>query len=128
MHTLRKMKRKSFNIFFLFLRIYFTFFLIFKYENIILKKTIFPLIHIFQLYMSWFTICPIQYTSHTLVHSSWKTHLDGQDKSSLQLGGGVLQPLLNYPNSWTMDNLSTYKKLMTCIIYATLNAFKSCTM
>ena len=28
--------------------------------------------------------------SNTLVHSQWETHLDGQDKSSLQLGGGAL--------------------------------------
>ena len=39
---------------------------------------------------SQFTIGPLQYASHALVYSQWETHPDGQDKSSLQLGGGTL--------------------------------------
>ena len=46
-----------------------------------------------------FTIGPIQCASHALVHLPWETHLDNQDKPSLQLGGGALQSLLNCPNS-----------------------------
>ena len=50
---------------------------------------------------SWFTVGPIQCASHTLMHSPWETHPDGQDKSSLQLGGSALQSLLDCPNPWT---------------------------
>ena len=39
--------------------------------------------------------------SHTLMHSPSENHPNGQDKSSLQLGGGALQSLLNFPNPWT---------------------------
>ena len=39
---------------------------------------------------SWFTIGLVQYASHTLVHSPLETQPNGQDKSSLQLGGGAL--------------------------------------
>ena len=79
--------------------------------------------------VSWFTIGPVQYASYTLMESPWETHPDGQDKSSLQVEGGALQPLLDCPNhELTMDNLSTYKEPMTCIFYAILNASKSCTM
>ena len=79
--------------------------------------------------VSRFIVGPIQYASHTLVHSPWESHRKGQDKSSLQLGGGahslywivqIHEPI--------MDNLSTYKEPMTCIFYATPNAPKSCTM
>ena len=37
-----------------------------------------------------FTVDPVQCASHTLVHSPWETHLDDQNKSSLQLGSGAL--------------------------------------
>ena len=47
---------------------------------------------------SWFIIGPIQCASHTLVHSPWETHLDGQDKSFLQLRGDVPKSLLDCPN------------------------------
>ena len=49
----------------------------------------------------WFTIGPIQCVSHTLIHSPLETYPDGQDKSSLQLGGGALQFLLDCLNPWT---------------------------
>ena len=49
---------------------------------------------------SWFIIGPIQCALITLVHSPWETHLDGQDKLTLQLRGGALQPQLDCPNLW----------------------------
>ena len=48
--------------------------------------------------VSRFIVGPIQYASHTLVHSPWETNPDGQDKPILQLGGGALQSLLNCLN------------------------------
>ena len=76
---------------------------------------------------SLFTIGHIQCVSHTLMHSSWETHLDGQNKLSLQLGGSALQSLLDCPNhELTVGNLSTYKEPITSILCATLNAPKSC--
>ena len=43
-------------------------------------------------------VIPVYCASHTLVHSPWETHPDGQDKLSLQLGGGALQSLLDCAN------------------------------
>ena len=37
---------------------------------------------------------------HTLVHSQWKVHFDGQDQSSIHLKGSTLQTLLDIP--WPM--------------------------
>ena len=56
---------------------------------------------------SQFTIGLVQYASHTLVNSPWETHPDGQDKSSLQLGGDALittQKLLFYSLKLTILN------------------------
>ena len=36
-----------------------------------------------------------------LVHSPWEAHPDSQDQSSLQLGGGALQPLIGCRDSWS---------------------------
>ena len=35
---------------------------------------------------SWFIVSSVQCVSHILVCSPWETHIDDQDKSSLQLG------------------------------------------
>ena len=35
-------------------------------------------IMIIDSFVSWFTLGPVQFASHTLVHSPWETHLDGQ--------------------------------------------------
>ena len=60
------------------------------------------------------------------MHSPWETHPDSQDKLSLQY------EVVHYSLYWiaqihkpNLDNLSTYKGPMTCILYATLNAPKS---
>ena len=50
---------------------------------------------------SWVNIAHIQYASHILVHKAWENHLDGQDKSSLQLGGSALYFQMDYLNQWT---------------------------
>ena len=50
---------------------------------------------------SWFTIGPVQCGSHTIVHSPWETHPNDQNKSSLKLGGGALQSLLDCQRPWT---------------------------
>ena len=58
-------------------------------------------IMIFDSLASWFTVGPVQYAWHTLVHSPWKTDPDSQDKSSLQFGGSTPQSLLDYLNLLT---------------------------
>ena len=47
---------------------------------------------------SWFIVCHVQCASHTLVHSPWEIHPNGQDKPSPQLGSGVIQSLLDCLN------------------------------
>ena len=50
---------------------------------------------------SWFSIGHVQCVSHTLAHSPWETHPYDQDMPSLQLRGGALQSLLDFPKLWT---------------------------
>ena len=50
---------------------------------------------------SWFTGGPVKCASYTLAHSSWETHLDSQEKLSLQLGGSAIQSILDCSNPWT---------------------------
>ena len=40
----------------------------------------------------------LRHSNGTRGMSPWETHLDGQDNSSLQLGSGALQYLLDCPN------------------------------
>ena len=70
---------------------------------------------------SWFTIDPVQCASHTLVHSPWETHLDGQDKPSLQLRGGTLQSLLDCLNPWTNCRQLIHLQ-RTCDLYLPCNS------
>ena len=77
----------------------------------------------------WFTVGIVQCASHTLVHSPQETHPNNQDKSSLQLGGVYYSRYkIAQIDESTVNNLSTYKKPMTYIFYATPNTPKSCTM
>ena len=56
-------------------------------------------------------------------------HPDGQDKSSLQLGGSALQSLLDCPNPWIdYEQLIILQRTYNLYLRATPNAPKSYTL
>ena len=63
------------------------------------------------------------------MHTTWETHPNGQDHSSLLLGGGALQPLIG-----CLDLQTNYEQVIylqgthDLELSCTSNATKSCTM